>query len=189
MKPSRRLVTGGGRGGQRTRWSLAKRDPHGTSGPRPGGRPPVERSGRPWRSGGFTPFRGRFLADLPARLTGPGRLRFICSRSWRSSSAFVGVARGCAGLSDRRICMACSAMPRAGADTCAPASRRSGTSSPSAPSWMPSPSSFIFRQIHPGAALVVGPVLITLPYALAQGITIGSRAARPAGPRLPARGG
>jgi hypothetical protein len=29
----------------------------------------------------------------------------------------------------------------------------------------------IFREIHPGAALIVGPVLIATPFALARGLT------------------
>jgi hypothetical protein len=29
----------------------------------------------------------------------------------------------------------------------------------------------IFQQVHPGAALVVGPVLIATPYGLARGLT------------------
>jgi hypothetical protein len=34
----------------------------------------------------------------------------------------------------------------------------------------------IYRQVHPGAALVIGPVLIGFPYAMARALT--NRAAR-----------
>jgi hypothetical protein len=39
----------------------------------------------------------------------------------------------------------------------------------------------IFRQVHPGAALLIGPVLITGPYVLARGVT--NRVARLVGRR------
>jgi hypothetical protein len=39
----------------------------------------------------------------------------------------------------------------------------------------------IFREIHPGAALILGPVLITLPYSFSRAFT--NRITRPANPR------
>jgi hypothetical protein len=29
----------------------------------------------------------------------------------------------------------------------------------------------IYKQIHPGAAIVIGPLLVSLPYAVARGLT------------------
>jgi hypothetical protein len=62
----------------------------------------------------FRLFSKEFLTDLPARLVGPGRLRFILDA----------VAQF-----------------------------------------------FIFRQVHPDAVLLVGPVLIGAPYAIARAVT------------------
>jgi hypothetical protein len=41
----------------------------------------------------------------------------------------------------------------------------------------------IYKQIHPGAALVIGPALVCVPYALARGLTMRlARRVQPHGP-------
>ena len=115
-------------------------------------------------------FSSQFFADLPQRLTGPGRLRFVLQPliaiviGWRSGlrDARDGrspyLARLLSSNADRRD------MLRSGfaavRDLVAIAIVLDAVS-----------QLLIYREVHPGAALVVGPVLISIPYALARGVT------------------
>ena len=115
-------------------------------------------------------FSQQFLDELPQRLAGPGRLRFVLQPliaivlGWRGGLVdaragrpaylwglvFGGVNRMAMlrnGLADVRNLMAMGVVLDAVAQL------------------------LIYRQVHPGAALVVGPILIGLPYALARAMT------------------
>lgn len=115
-------------------------------------------------------FSSQFFEDLPQRLTGPGRLRFVLQPliaifiGWRSGlgDAREGrppfLARLLSSSVDRRE------MLRSGfaavRDLVAIAIVLDAVS-----------QLLIYGEVHPGAALVVGPVLISIPYALARGVT------------------
>jgi len=115
-------------------------------------------------------FSWEFLADLPARLTGPGRLRFALQPAM---AVLLGI-RG--GLADAR-----TGRPPylEGVVFHAPHRReyvRTGLTTIrdllAVGILLDVVAQFlIFRQVHPGAALLIGPVLITTPYAMARGLT------------------
>ncbi len=121
-------------------------------------------------SGRIYLFSWEFLADLPARLTGPGRFRFVLQPAM---AILLGV-RG--GLSDARA----GRPPYLFGVLFDPLHRREyvrtglttirdivalGIILDVVAQFL------IFRQVHPGAALLIGPVLITTPYAVARGLT------------------
>lgn len=115
-------------------------------------------------------FSRQFLEDLPKRLTGPGRLRFILQPL---IAILLGIRGGRADAKVGRppfvIGVLFDAQHRREL-------LRSGLEAVrnlvamgiilDAISQL-----LIYRQVHPGAALVVGPVLIGLPYALARAVT------------------
>jgi hypothetical protein len=115
-------------------------------------------------------FSRQFLEDLPKRLTGPGRFRFILQPL---IAILLGIRGGRADAKAGRppyvIGVLFDAQHRKEL-------LRSGLESVrdlvamgiilDAISQL-----LIFRQVHPGAALVVGPVLICTPYALARAVT------------------
>jgi hypothetical protein len=121
-------------------------------------------------SGRIYLFSWEFLADLPARLTGPGRFRFVL----QPAMAILLGLRG--GLADAR-----AGRPAylEGVFFHAPHRReyvRTGLATirdlVAVGIIMDVVAQFlIFRQVHPGAALLIGPVLITMPYALARALT------------------
>lgn len=115
-------------------------------------------------------FSWEFLADLPARLTGPGRLRFV----FQPVMAILLGLRG--GLADART----GRPPYLMGLLFDPMHRREyvrtglrtirdlvcvGIILDVVAQFL------IFRQVHPVAALVIGPVLITMPYVLARAVT------------------
>lgn len=115
-------------------------------------------------------FSGQFLEELPQRLTGPGRLRFLLqplvamifgvrsglgdARAGKSAYLF-GLVMGVverkellrSGFAAIRDLVAVGIVLDAVAQL------------------------LIYRQVHPGAALLIGPVLICLPYAIARALT------------------
>jgi hypothetical protein len=122
-----------------------------------------------WQTGRVYLFSWQFLEDIPRRLTGPGRLRFIMQPT---VATILGI-RG--GLADAR----------AGRPAYLAGLLTHGTLRGEylASAWtavrdlvaiaiiLDVISQFlIFRSVHPGAALLLGPVLITWPYALARGL-------------------
>jgi hypothetical protein len=120
-------------------------------------------------------FSWEFLADLPARLEGPGRLRFILQPTVAIILGFRG------GLADARA----GRPPYVFGLLLDPLHRREYVRTGLATIRdivaigiiLDVVAQFlIFRQVHPGAALLIGPVLITAPYAIARGLT--NRAAR-----------
>ena len=122
------------------------------------------------QSGRIYLFSWEFLADLPARLTGPGRLRFVL----QPTMAILLGLRG--GLGDARA----GRPPYLMGLVFDPLHRweyvRTGLRSigdiVAIGIVLDIVAQFlIFQQVHPGAALAVGPVLIAMPYALARGVT------------------
>ena len=115
-------------------------------------------------------FSRQFLEELPQRLTGPGRLRFVLQPAvaillgWRGGLSdaragrppyLYGLLLGGenrkellrSGLATIRDLLAIGIVLDAVAQL------------------------LIYGQVHPGAALVVGPVLIGIPYAVARALT------------------
>ena len=114
-------------------------------------------------------FSRQFLDELPQRLTGPGRLRFVLQPmmaiflGWRSG---LGDAR--AGRPAYLYGLILGGVDRK-------ASLRSGLAVVrdliavgvvlDAVAQL-----LIYRQVHPGAAVVIGPILICIPYAVARAV-------------------
>lgn len=115
-------------------------------------------------------FSAQFIEELPQRLSGPGRFRFVLQPllaiilGWRGGlddaragrpPYLYGLIMG--GVKRRELLRSGMAAIRnlvaAGIVLDAVAQL------------------LIYRQVHPGAALVVGPVLICLPYALSRALT------------------
>ena len=123
-----------------------------------------------WERGGLYMFSWEFIEDLPRRLTGPGRLRFVFQ-------PLVAILLGVrAGRGDARA----GRPPYFLALITDRQHRRQmlietgralvnivlfGILLDAVSQWL------ILGVAHPGAALVVGPVLIALPYALARAIS------------------
>ena len=120
-------------------------------------------------------FTERFFEDMVARLSGPGRLRFVVQPM---VAIFLGVRDGAKDTRERiptflwalafhkqhRMKMLANAWSSAG-DLIAIAILLDLIS-----------QFLIFREIRPGAALLLGPALISVPYAVAR--TFGNRISR-----------
>ncbi len=115
-------------------------------------------------------FSRQFLEELPRRFTGPGRLRFILQPMF---AILLGV-RG--GLADARA----GTRPYLFGLVFDTGRRRellrSGAAAVETLLAMGIILDVVFqfvlyRKVHPGAALVVGPILICLPYALSRALT------------------
>ena len=128
-----------------------------------------------YERGGFYVFSRAFLEDIPKRLAGPGRFRFIVQpliatvlgiRNGRAD-ARAGRAPYLKGLLTDREHR--GELAREGFATIANLLLM-GVLLDSVFQWM------ILGQSYPGAALVVGPVLITIPYAVTR--ALANRAAR-----------
>jgi hypothetical protein len=129
-----------------------------------------------WERGGIYLFSWEFLADLPRRLMGPGRFRFVFQ-------PLVAILLGIrAGRGDARagrppylLAIIAHAQHRRQmlAETVQALSNivLVGILLDAVSQWL------ILGVAHPGAAIVVGPVLIASPYALARGVS--NRIARP----------
>lgn len=131
-----------------------------------------------WERGGIYLFSREFFEDLGRRLTGPGRLRFVFQplvATVLGIRAGRGDAR--AGLPPFIVGVITHAQHRR--QVLAQMARELanivlvGILLDAVSQWL------ILGVAHPGAALVVGPVLISLPYAFARGI--GNRIARQGG--------
>ena len=115
-------------------------------------------------------FSRQFLEELPRRFTGPGRLRFILQPMF---AMLLGV-RG--GLADARV----GTRPYLFGLLFDGGRRRellrSGAAAVRTLLAMGIILDVVFqlvlyREVHPGAALVIGPTLICAPYALSRGLT------------------
>ena len=114
-------------------------------------------------------FSRQFFEELPERLTGPGRFRFVLQPlmaiflGWRSGLGDARAGRPAflygllvAGVNRRALLRSGLAAIR---DLVAVAIVLDAVS-----------QLLIYGQIHPGAALVLGPVLISIPYAVARAL-------------------
>jgi hypothetical protein len=120
-------------------------------------------------SGRIYLFSWEFLADLPARLEGPGRFRFILQPTM---AIILGLRGGIADARARRppYLMGLLLDPlhrweyvRTGVATIRDIVAIGIILDVVA-------QFLIFGQVHPGAALLIGPVLITAPYACARAV-------------------
>ncbi|HXV61934.1 MAG TPA: hypothetical protein VEK15_14650 [Vicinamibacteria bacterium] len=122
-----------------------------------------------YERGGLYLFSVEFLEDLPKRLTGPGRFRFVLQPAIAAALGIV------AGRTDARAgrptfvyTMLFGAQARGEAFFHAVQSIGSlllmGVLLDSVCQWL------ILGASYPGPALVVGPVLITIPYAVARSL-------------------
>lgn len=119
--------------------------------------------------GGFYIFSRQFLQDLPKRLTGPGRFRFILQPA---VAIFLGIR---AGKADAR-----SGVPPYLLGLILGHGRRKQMLKEALAQLstliavailLDAISQFlILRAIYPGAALLVGPVLIALPYSISRAL-------------------
>ena len=117
-------------------------------------------------------FTHDFFADLFARLSGPGRMRFVL----QPTVAIILGARG--GVKDARAglppfirAVVLHGVHRSGLLRHMFASIRDLVAIAILADVVS--QYLIFREIHPGAALLLGPVLITIPYALSRTFTNG----------------
>jgi hypothetical protein len=139
--------------------------------------------------GGFYLFSVRFFEDIPKRLAGPGRLRFFFQPAmaiflgWRAGRADARAGRppflrGLLLHAEHR-----AAVVRDTIDGIA-VLLLMGILLDSAFQWV------LLGTSYPGAALVVGPVLITVPYLASRALTgaLGRRKPPPPGPEHSAGG-
>jgi hypothetical protein len=121
-------------------------------------------------------FSRQFMEELPQRFSGPGRFRFVLQ-------PLIAILIGCrGGLKDARAgrpayiygLLAGGGERRRELIRCGWTSIRDlvcmGIILDAAAQFL------IYRQVHPGAALLMGPMMIGVPYALARALT--NRAAR-----------
>ena len=115
-------------------------------------------------------FSWQFLEELPQRFTGPGRFRFVLQPlvaillGWREGRADARAGRppylyGLLVIGGKR-----KEMVRSGWSTVRDL-LAIGILLDAVAQFL------IYRQVHPGAALVIGPVLVTLPYATSRALT------------------
>jgi hypothetical protein len=122
-----------------------------------------------WERGGFYLFSREFLLDLPKRLFGPGRFRFLLQPAM---AVALGVAAGRADARAGRppYLYALAFGGEARAELLRDAFRSiahlllAGVLVDSVCQWL------ILGASYPGAALIVGPVLIAAPYAAARAL-------------------
>lgn len=115
-------------------------------------------------------FSRQFLEEIPRRFTGPGRLRFLLQPTLAS---LLGV-RG--GLADARAGRPPYLLGLVTATGRRGELLRSGLAAIRNLLAMGIVLDLVFqlvlfRSVHPGAALVVGPILICLPYGIARALT------------------
>jgi hypothetical protein len=115
-------------------------------------------------------FTGQFFQDILARLSGPGRLRFVVQPT---VAILLGVRSGIKDSQERALpflwALAFQGKRRRELLRSAFVSVRDLVA---IAILLDVISQFlIFHEVRPGAALVVGPVLITLPYVLARALT------------------
>jgi hypothetical protein len=128
-----------------------------------------------YERGGFYLFSQAFLEDLPKRLTGPGRFRFVLQPLVATVLGIrSGIADARAGRPPYLLGLVTDGehrreLMRDGLATVANLLLM-GILLDSVFQWL------ILGQSYPGPALIVGPVLITAPYALARALS--NRAAR-----------
>ncbi len=123
-----------------------------------------------YQHGGFYLFSRRFLEDLPKRLTGPGRLRFILQPG---AAVFLGIRAGISDAQARRAPYILSILfDSQGRRVLLKGAFEQLAALIAMSILLDALSQFlILHQVFPGPALVVGPVLIALPYSLSRAVT------------------
>ena len=121
-------------------------------------------------SGRIYLFSREFLADIPARLTGPGRLRFILQPTVAIILGLLGgIADARAGRPPYVLGLLFDSLHRREYVRTGITTVRDlvaiGIILDVVAQFL------IFHQVHPGAALLIGPLLITAPYAIARAVT------------------
>jgi hypothetical protein len=123
-----------------------------------------------WERGGIYLFSWEFFADLPRRLTGPGRLRFVFQPLVAILlGARAGRGDALAGRPPYLLALIAHAQHRR--QMLVETGRALanivliGILLDAVSQWL------ILGMAHPGAALVVGPVLIATPYAIARAVS------------------
>lgn len=123
-----------------------------------------------YKHGGFYLFSRSFLEDLPKRLTGPGRLRFILQPA---AAIFLGIRAGISDAQARRAPYILSILfNRQGRGALLKGAFEQLSVLIAMSILLDALSQFlILHQVFPGPALIVGPVLIALPYSLSRAVT------------------
>lgn len=123
-----------------------------------------------WQHGGFYLFSEQFLRDLPKRLTGPGRFRFVFQPV---AAILIGMRAGKADAAAGRPPYIFSLFRSSGQrlgllkEAFEQLSTLIGVAI-----LLDAISQFlILRSVYPGAALVVGPVLIAIPYSFSRALS------------------
>jgi hypothetical protein len=123
-----------------------------------------------WQHGGFYLFSDQFLHDLPKRLNGPGRFRFILQPA---VAIFLGIRAGKADAAAGRLPYILGLL-RSKGERLTLLKEAFGHVSiiVGVAILLDCISQFlILREVFFGAALVVGPVLIAIPYSLGRALT------------------
>jgi hypothetical protein len=115
-------------------------------------------------------FSRQFLEELPQRFTGAGRFRFILQPI---TASFLGIRGGLADAKTRNPAYLFNLLRHA---TRRKELVRSGAAALSTLLAMGIIMDVVFqlvlyRAVHPGAALLIGPIFICLPYALSRTLT------------------
>lgn len=123
-----------------------------------------------YQHGGLYLFSAAFFRDLPKRLTGPGRMRFIFQPA---VAIFLGIRAGRADARAGRPPYILSVVsdPQHRLALLKEAFAQLSTLIAVAILLDCISQFLILRQVFPGAALVVGPVLIAIPYSLSRALS------------------
>jgi len=123
-----------------------------------------------YQHGGFYLFSRAFLEDLPKRLTGPGRFRFVLQPAVAIFLGIrAGIADGRAGRPPYIFGVVFHAQHRL---QLVKEGLKQLSTLIAVAILLDAISQFlILHAIYPGAALVVGPVLISIPYALSRAVS------------------
>lgn len=121
-------------------------------------------------SGRIYLFSWEFLAEIPARFTGPGRFRFILQPT---VAIVLGLQGGLADARSRRppyvMGLLFDTLHRREYIRSGLTAIRDLVAAGIVLDVLA--QLLIFQQVHPGAALLIGPVLISAPYAIARAVT------------------
>lgn len=123
-----------------------------------------------YQHGGFYLFSAAFFHDLPKRLTGPGRFRFVLQPA---VAIFLGIRAGRADARDGKPAYILGLI-RGDSDRLAMLKESFAQLSTliAVAILLDCISQFlILRAVYPGAALLVGPVLIAIPYSLSRALS------------------
>ncbi len=123
-----------------------------------------------YQHGGFYLFSHRFLEDLPKRLTGPGRFRFILQPAM---AIFLGIRAGISDAKARRAPYLLSIfVDGQGRRSLLKEAFEQLAVLIAVSILLDAISQFlILHEVFPGPALIIGPVLIGFPYSFTRAMT------------------